>query len=439
MGPKRARQGVASTTRQGAGRGESSSRRQRSTGRGESSSQPAAQPPPTQARQQPEDFDRQRFVSAEAHSWYGTSFTTRNIVMERAIKFTAPDYEHFEDELERRQWLSLAANLTPAHTRLVEEFYANLRYTLGSRIFLRGQRIDFSPAAINSLYQAPEVDNDAFTRMLDGEVNWEEVLETIGHPGSHWTYHAQPSTKPRHLENRFLNRDARVWLQVILSRLRPVTHTHSITPDRCILLHCLVTGQDIDLGKAIWRHMQHVANSTAALAFPCTITTMALQAGVQVDDDEAIAYPEDPLTNAVLHYVFRRAPPPPQIPAAEVPQQEAEAPPSPPPEPEPAPAAAAAPPQQNMQPFFHEFRMLRQELRQIELAQNRDRNRNNRQFWALSRQLTSVATDMRTLEDIMRMQAPPDLLPQLPRLPPMPPADDDEEMEPQDPEDEDSD
>ena len=74
--------------------------------------------------------------------------------------------------------------------------------------------------------------------------------------------------------------------------------------------------------------------------------------------------------------------------------------------------------------------MLRQELRRIELAQNRDRNRNNREFWALSRQLTSVAIDMPTLEEIMRIKAPPDLLPQLPRLPPMPPTDDDEEMEP---------
>ena len=88
--------------------------------------------------------------------------------------------------------------------------------------------------------------------------------------------------------------------------------------------------------------MQHVANSTAALTFPCTITTMALQAGVQVDDDEVLAYPDDPLINAVLHYVFRRAPQPPQLPAAEAPHQEAEAPSPPPPEPEPAPAAAAA-------------------------------------------------------------------------------------------------
>ena len=78
----------------------------------------------------------------------------------------------------------------------MEEFYANLCYTTGNRVFLSGRQVDFSFATINSFYQTLEVENDAFTRMLNSEVNWKEVLETIGHPGSHWTYHAQPSTKP---------------------------------------------------------------------------------------------------------------------------------------------------------------------------------------------------------------------------------------------------
>ena len=69
-------------------------------------------------------------------------------------------------------------------------FYANLRYTIGKKVFLRGCQVDFSSAAINSFYRTPEVENDVFTRILDGELNWKEVLETIGHLQSHWTYHA---------------------------------------------------------------------------------------------------------------------------------------------------------------------------------------------------------------------------------------------------------
>ena len=51
--------------------------------------------------------------------------------------------------------------------------------------------------------------------------------------------------------------------------------------------------------------MQHIANSTTALAILSTITTMALQARIQVDDDEELAYLDDPLDNAILQYVFR--------------------------------------------------------------------------------------------------------------------------------------
>ena len=98
------------------------------------------------------------------------------MVMERAIKFTAPEYEHFKDELERRQWLKLAAIPSPARSHLVEEFYANLRHTTSNRVLIRGHQRNFSLVAINRFYQTPEVENDTFTQMRDGEVNWDEVL-----------------------------------------------------------------------------------------------------------------------------------------------------------------------------------------------------------------------------------------------------------------------
>ena len=71
---------------------------------------------------------------------------------------------------------------------------------------------------------------------------------------------------------------------------------------------------------------------------------MALQAGVQVNDDEDLAFSDDPLDNAVLQYVFRRTPRPHQIPTVEKPQQEVEAPPQPSLKPKLAPAATATEP-----------------------------------------------------------------------------------------------
>ena len=53
--------------------------------------------------------------------------------MERAIKFTTLEFEHFEDELERKQWLKLATNPSPARNCLAEEFYTNLYYTQATK------------------------------------------------------------------------------------------------------------------------------------------------------------------------------------------------------------------------------------------------------------------------------------------------------------------
>ena len=73
-------------------------------------------------------------------------------------------------------------------------------------------------------------------------------------------------------------------------------------------------GQDVNLGKALHHHMQHMANSSAALAFPSTITAMALQVRVLFDNDEETTYSQDPLDNTAIDYVLRRAPSLPAIP-----------------------------------------------------------------------------------------------------------------------------
>ena len=92
--------------------------------------------------------------------------------------------------------------------------------------------------------------------------------------------------------------------------------------------------------------MQHVANSTATLAFPCTITAMALQGGVLIDDDDEIAYPDDQLDNTTIDYVLRRAPWPPAILEDAEPHPEAKVPFLPPPKPELAPTADPVDPSQ---------------------------------------------------------------------------------------------
>ena len=134
MGPKRVRHGVSTATSHSIGRDESSSR------------QPTiAQTPLARPRRAADDFDQHQFVITEAHRWFGTSFTSRNMVLEQVIRFSTPKYEYFKAKLERRQWLTLQAIPSPPRVHLVEEFYANLHHINRNRVYLRGLRWTSAP------------------------------------------------------------------------------------------------------------------------------------------------------------------------------------------------------------------------------------------------------------------------------------------------------
>ena len=90
--------------------------------------------------------------------------------------------------------------------------------------------------------------------------------------------------------------------------------------------------------------MQTMAIIASALAFPSTITTMALQAGVLGDADDEIFEFEDPLTDVTIHYVLKRALAPPRVPCEPEGNLEVEAQPPPPSALEPTPATTAPAP-----------------------------------------------------------------------------------------------
>lgn len=70
--------------------------------------------------------------------------------------------------------------------------------------------MDYGHATIDWYYHALEIEDDDFSQFVGNAVDWDEGLNTIALLGSHWSYHTQPSTMLRHLENRFLNWDIRI-------------------------------------------------------------------------------------------------------------------------------------------------------------------------------------------------------------------------------------
>ena len=91
--------------------------------------------------------------------------------------------------------------------------------------------MDYGHAITNQYYRAHEIEDDDFSRLVGSVVDWEEFLDTITLPGSYWSYHTQPLTMLKHMENRLLNRDIRIWFQIVNHRFMPMTHTLTVTPE----------------------------------------------------------------------------------------------------------------------------------------------------------------------------------------------------------------
>ena len=49
---------------------------------------------------------------------------------------------------------------------MVREFHSNVRYMVGSTIYVRGKWVDFSVAAINRVYYVVDDDSDAYKALF---------------------------------------------------------------------------------------------------------------------------------------------------------------------------------------------------------------------------------------------------------------------------------
>ena len=77
------------------------------------------------------------------------------------------------------------------------------------------------------------------------------ILRTICLPNDKKTYYENPSIELKHLMNKYLNSTAKVWAQIMFSCLVPNRHIHFITRERCLLLYCLITQREVNLGQLI--------------------------------------------------------------------------------------------------------------------------------------------------------------------------------------------
>ena len=81
----------------------------------------------------------------------------------------------------------------------------------------------------------------------------------------------------------------KIWYHFIRTRLIPITHMQTINKDRLVLLHCILEGKKIDVGRIIQREISACAfKQKGRLFFPTLISELCLRAGVEVNSNDEI-------------------------------------------------------------------------------------------------------------------------------------------------------
>ena len=120
-----------------------------------SSSTSRAAPPPSD--------DPRRFVSREAERLYHESLCIRSFVPERGFP-TSNSFFNFT--IQTRGGQTLCAPLTPRLALVVREFHSNLRFWVGTTVFVRGRWVDFGARAINQIYQLRDHDSEEYQALF---------------------------------------------------------------------------------------------------------------------------------------------------------------------------------------------------------------------------------------------------------------------------------
>ncbi|KAL4310230.1 hypothetical protein GQ457_01G017860 [Hibiscus cannabinus] len=147
---------------------------------------------------------------------------------------------------------------------LVQSFYAHLTSPTQSAVYVRGEQIQFTAAKLNKFYglQNTADNHFKFVSGLKGKSN-DFLLLDLCIPGADW------DSANAAVERDRLNPDGKLWMHFIKQSLIPTNHTATASLSRLQLLHSILNGQSIDVGKIIEELKQFAA------ARLVTLTTMA--------------------------------------------------------------------------------------------------------------------------------------------------------------------
>ncbi|MED6188929.1 hypothetical protein PIB30_090682 [Stylosanthes scabra] len=225
-----------------------------------------------------------------AHAERGEILTEWKVMHERVINLCGKR-DTFQEQILARGWEFMYDPVIPINMTLVHEFYANRDQKNQREVYIRGRKIPCHLEDIEGVLHIPRFrgvsEHNAVSEKYDNnDLDIDEVMRVIGKDGATW-----PDV-PGRINKNILNKDAWMWMKLVVCNILPTRHETTLGVDHFLLIYALMKGVTVSVLGVMVSAMNEdpTKSKRQLLPFPMFITKWAAQAGVPT-------YPGDEIFN----------------------------------------------------------------------------------------------------------------------------------------------
>ncbi|XP_050880833.1 uncharacterized protein LOC127084430 [Lathyrus oleraceus] len=253
----------------------------------------------------PIQFDTDKFVGAKQAARY-VALEKRKILPEkRFIINPEGEYCTFAGLIHSKKWDRLIAPLEHYDIEIVREFYTNTLpnddepFTWTTRV--SGRPVAFDRDAINRVLGEPlhpgANERDTYHRDLRLHRDTDSISAALLFEGK--SVELNPSGVPMRYHREDMIPMAQLILMLVLTNIKPKSHTSTVPILVAHLVHCILTNIQIDVARIIALELKSVIESglksgarvNCPLAFPCLIMALCQHSRVKLPSRSQVRIP----------------------------------------------------------------------------------------------------------------------------------------------------
>ncbi|KAH0710902.1 hypothetical protein KY284_012329 [Solanum tuberosum] len=192
-------------------------------------------------------------VTSEGKTWYKSHTEAKyfsdvildDVNLER-------EFPHIMRRLQELHMDFICQDPSECNVSVVWEFYANWKPDARSHIVIvRGMEVPLTPSSINQILGTADAPSDVLTG-INISPPYQKILHALcgAHSTTKWIRHGHRGYHQSY-PYAHMNREARIWLKIVMNCLIPTLHFTEVTRDRVCLVYALMKDVPINVGAVL--------------------------------------------------------------------------------------------------------------------------------------------------------------------------------------------